>query len=79
MENIGLPEFDPPESFTDLHDIFKRHAKQDSTWEAEISQISSMTPGQVKNFMEHPIKALAVLQCLSVKLFKYRERAVEIK
>jgi hypothetical protein len=79
MENIDLPEFGPPENFTDLHDIVKRHAEQDSTWEAEISQISSMTPGQVKKFVEHPIKSLAVLQCLSVKLIRYRERAVEIK
>jgi hypothetical protein len=38
-----------------------------------------MTPGQVKKFMEHQIKALAVLQLLSVKLIKYREQVVEIK
>jgi hypothetical protein len=37
-----------------------------------------MTPGQVKKFMEHPIKALAVLQRLSVKLIRYREHTVEI-
>jgi hypothetical protein len=48
-------------------------------WEAEISQISCMTPGQVNKFVEHPIKALAVLQRLSVKLLRYRERVVEIK
>jgi hypothetical protein len=38
-----------------------------------------MTPGQENNFVEHPIKALAFLQCLSIKLIRYRERAVEIK
>jgi hypothetical protein len=65
--------------FTDLHDIVKRHTEKDSAWEAEISQISSMTSGQVKKFMEHPIKSLAVLQCLSVKIIKYKEQAVEIK
>jgi hypothetical protein len=38
-----------------------------------------MTSSQVKKFMEHPIKALAVLQRLSVKIIKYKERAIEIK
>jgi hypothetical protein len=73
MENIGLPKFGTPENFTDLHDIVKRHAEQDSTWEPNISQISSMTPDQLKKFMEHPMKSLVVLQRLSVKLIRYRE------
>jgi hypothetical protein len=30
MENIDLPEFDSPKYFSDLHDILKRHAEQDS-------------------------------------------------
>ena len=47
--------------------------------EAEISKISSMIPGQVKKFMEPPIKALAILQCLSIKLIKYKEQEIEIK
>jgi len=38
-----------------------------------------MTPGQVKKFVEHPIKALVVLQRLSVNLIMYREQIVEIK
>jgi hypothetical protein len=53
--------------------------EQDLAWEIEISQISSMIQGQVKKFMEPPIKSLAVLQCLSVKLIKYKEQAIEIK
>jgi hypothetical protein len=57
MKDIGLPEFGSPEDFVDLHDIVKRHAEHDSTWEVEIAQVASMTPGQVKKFMEHPIKA----------------------
>jgi hypothetical protein len=72
MENIDLPEFIPPENCVDLHDIVKRNAEQDLAWEAEISQISSMTPGQVNNFVEHPIQALAVLHHLSVKIMRYR-------
>jgi hypothetical protein len=48
MQNIGIPKFGPPENFIDLNDIVKRHAEQDSTWKAEISQISSMTLVQVK-------------------------------
>jgi len=79
MENTDLPESDPLENFVNFHDIVKRHVEKDSAREVEISQISSMTLGQVKEFVEHPIKTLAVLQCLSVKLIRYRERAMEIK
>jgi hypothetical protein len=79
MKDIGLPEFGSPEDFVDLHDIVKRHAEQDSVWEVEIVQVVSMTPGQVHNFMEHLIKARAVLQRLSAKVIKYREWAIEIK
>jgi hypothetical protein len=38
-----------------------------------------MIPGQVKKFMEPPIKALIVLQRLSVRLIKYKEHATEMK
>jgi hypothetical protein len=38
-----------------------------------------MAPGQVQEFMEHPIKSQAVLQWLSVKIIKYRAWAVEVK
>jgi hypothetical protein len=38
-----------------------------------------MTLGQVKKFMEDPIKSLVVLQCLSVKLIRYKEWEIEIK
>jgi hypothetical protein len=74
MKDIGLPEFGSPEDFVDLHDIVKRHAEHDSTWEVEITQVASMTPGQVKKFMEHPIKARTTLQRLSAKMIRYRER-----
>jgi hypothetical protein len=33
MRNIDLPEFFPPEDFANLHDIVKRHAKQDQVCE----------------------------------------------
>ena len=38
-----------------------------------------MAPGQIQQFMEHLIKARAVLQRLSAKIVKYREHAVELK
>jgi hypothetical protein len=38
-----------------------------------------MTPGQIQEFLEHPIKFGVVLQPLSVKVIKYRERALEVK
>jgi hypothetical protein len=62
-----------------LHDIVKQHAEQDSSWTAEIEKVANMVPGQVQQFMEHPIKAQTVLQQLSVKVVKYQARAVEIK
>jgi hypothetical protein len=79
MKGINFPDFGPPEDFADLQDIVKQHAEQDMAWEIDISQTSSMIPGLSKKFMEAPIKALAVLQCLIVKLIKYKERAIEIK
>jgi hypothetical protein len=73
MKKIDLPEFGSLENFSDLHDIVKQHTKKDLAWEPKISQISSMTPGQVNKFMEHLIKYLTVLQCLSANLIRYRE------
>jgi hypothetical protein len=79
MKNIGLQEFGSPEDFVDLHDIVKWNVEHESTWEAEIAHVASMTPGQVYKFMEHLIKARLVMQCLSAKVMKYRERVVEVK
>jgi hypothetical protein len=61
MTNIDLLEFGSPNNFVDLHDIVKQYAEQDSSWTAEIEKVANMAPGQVKKFMEHPIKARAVL------------------
>ena len=79
MKGIGLPELGSLKNFFDLHDIVKRHAEQDSTWTAEITQVESMVPGQIQKFMEHPIKARAVLYWLSIKIVKYKEQEVEVK
>jgi hypothetical protein len=79
MRDIGLLEFGTLEDFVDLHDIVKLPAEQDSSWTTEIEKVSNMVPGQVQEFMEHPIKAQTVLQWLSVKVVKYRAWAVEIK
>jgi hypothetical protein len=57
MKDISLPEFGSPEDFVDLHDIVKQHVEKDSTWIAEIKKVANMAPGQVQQFMEHPIKA----------------------
>jgi hypothetical protein len=42
-------------------------------------QVASMTPSQVRKFMEHPIKAHTTLHCLSAKVIKYREQVIEMK
>ena len=79
MKGIGLLEFGSPEDFVDLHDTVKRLAEQDSSWTKKIAQVASMAPGQIQQFMEHSIKARAVLQHLSAKIVKYGEHAVELK
>jgi hypothetical protein len=72
MKDIDLPEFGSPEDFFDLHDIVKQHAEKESVWTTEIAKVASMAPGQVQEFMEHPIKAQTIFQQLSVKIVKYR-------
>jgi hypothetical protein len=79
MRSIEFPEFGPLEDFTDLHDIVKKYVEQDRVCEIEISRVSSIILGQLKKFMEPLIKSLAVLQCLSVKLIKYKEQTIEMK
>jgi hypothetical protein len=61
MKGIGLPKFVSFEHFVDLHVIVKRHAKKDSAWELEITKVASMELGQIQQFIEHPIKAHAIL------------------
>jgi hypothetical protein len=79
MRGIDLPEFGLPEDFTDLHDIVKRHEDQDWVCETKILHVSSIILGQLKKFMEPPIKYLAILQCVNVKLIKCKEQTIEIK
>jgi hypothetical protein len=62
MRDIGLPKFNSPEDFVDLHDIVKQHAEQDSLWTVEIEKVENMASGQVQHFMEHLIKARTMLQ-----------------
>jgi len=73
MRRIDLPEFGPLKDFVDLHDIVKQHQEKVLVWEEKIYQISSMISGQLKKLMEPPIKAISVLQHLSVKIIKYKE------
>jgi hypothetical protein len=79
MKDIELPEFGTPDDFVDLRDIVKSHTEQDSSWAEEIAKVTDTTPGQVRQFMEHPIKARAMLQQLSASLVKYQAHAVEIR
>jgi hypothetical protein len=62
-----------------LRSIVKLQVKHDSSWDAKIKKVVNMVPGQVQQFMEHPIKARTVLQQLSAKIVKYHALAVEIK
>jgi hypothetical protein len=62
MKDIELPDFGTPNDFVDLHDIVKSYVKQDSSWVEEITKVTDMMLGQVRQFMEHLIKSRAMLQ-----------------
>jgi hypothetical protein len=48
MRDIDLPEFVTLDEFVNLHYIVKSHAKQDSSWAAEIEKVVDLVPGQVQ-------------------------------
>jgi hypothetical protein len=79
MKDIRLPEFDTPDEFVDLRDIVKSHTEKDSSWAEEIEKVTDMAPGQVRQFMENPIKARTMLQQLSASIVKYWAHVVEIR
>jgi hypothetical protein len=56
------------------------YTEKDSSWVEEIAKvIDTKEPCEVWQFMEHPIKARAVLQQLSSILVKYQAHVVEIR
>jgi hypothetical protein len=61
MKDIRLPKLSDHDNFIDLCDIVKSHAKNDSLWVEELAKVTDTLPGQVKIFMEHPMKAQVVL------------------
>jgi hypothetical protein len=71
MKDIELLEFGTPNSFIDLCDIIKSHTKKDLLWFEELAKVADTTLGEVKRFMEHPIRARIVLQKLNTILVKY--------
>ena len=71
MKDIGLPKFGMSDDFFDLCDIFKSHIEQESLWVEEIEKVTDTAQGQVRQFMEHLIKARAMLQQLSASIVKY--------
>jgi hypothetical protein len=79
MKDIRLLTFGTLNEFFDLCNIVKSHAKKDSSWAKEIEKVKDTTPGQVRQFMEHPIKPLAMLQQLSTGIVRYRAHAVDIR
>jgi hypothetical protein len=79
MKDIRLPEFGMPDDFVDLRDIVESHTKKDSSWAERLAKVTDTVPGQVQQFMEHPIKARAMLQQLSASLVKYQVHVIEIR
>ena len=79
MKDVGLPEFETPDEFTNQSDVFKMHSIQDSLWAEECTKVIDVMPGQVKQFVGHPIRARAMLQQLNSSLVKYQMHAVDIR
>jgi hypothetical protein len=79
MKDIFLPKFGTPDDFVDLYDIVKTHAEQESSWIEEIAKVTDMMLGQVRQFMEHPIKDRDMLQQLSASIVKYQAHVIEIR
>jgi head-tail adaptor len=79
MKDVGLLEFDTPNEFTNLSEVFKTHSIQDSLWAKECAKIVDAKPGQVQQFAEYTIRDRTMLQLLNASLIKYRMHAVDIR
>jgi hypothetical protein len=79
MKDIGRLEFDSPDNFIDLSNIFKSNSKKDSLWVEELANMIDAVLGKVQRFMEHPIRARTVLQDLNSNLVKYRMHVMDIR
>jgi hypothetical protein len=79
MKDVGLSVFGMPDDFVDLCDIVKSRTERDSSWAEELAKVAHTVLGQVRWFMEHPIKAQAMLQQLKASLVKYQAHALEIR
>ena len=78
MKDIKLPEFGTPSEFIDIRDVLKVYVEQDSLWNEECAKVDDERPGQVQQFIEHPIRAKTMLQQLNSTLINYRAHAVDI-
>ena len=79
MKDVGLPEFNTPDKFIDLSDVVKLHAEHDSIWTKELVNMTDARPGQVQQFVEHPIRFWTMIQQLNSSLVKYQAHAVDIR
>jgi hypothetical protein len=60
----------------DFFDLVELHTKKDLLWDEDLAKVTDTTSGQVQQFMEHLIRARAMLQQLSTSLVKYQVHAV---
>jgi hypothetical protein len=79
MKDIKLPEFSTPNEFINIRDMLKTYVEQDSLWTKECAKVADARPGQVQQFIEHPIRAKTMLQQLNSTLIRYQAHAVDIR
>ena len=78
MKDIKLPEYGTPNMFINLNEIIKLCTEQDVLWAEECAKFIDAKPGQVQQFVGHPIKARTMLQQLNFSLTKYRTHTTDI-
>jgi hypothetical protein len=79
MKDIKLPEFGNPSEFIDIRNVINMYAEQDSLWDKECVKVTDARLGQVRQFIEHLIRARTMLQQLNSTLIKYRAHAADIR
>jgi hypothetical protein len=55
MKDVSFPEFDTPDEFTNLSDVFNMHSIQDSLWAKGCAKVIDEMPEQVQQFTGHLI------------------------
>jgi hypothetical protein len=57
MRDISLLEFDMPDDFINLNDVFKQRMESDEISESDVFEFKRMEGGQFKRLVDGPIES----------------------